>query len=164
VFCHKCGNQIDESSLFCDKCGTGINQADPLCASGINNANRLVCPKCGGSNLNSVIKPKVSGGNSASDACCGYALLGPLGLLCGLHKTNVDNQTFWICQDCGEQFRDAREASQQLFSYGIAFIVVGGFMLWAQIESDLWWPLWIFGIGLVSFGIAFIALWKKSKP
>lgn len=38
------------------------------------------------------------------DSCCGFILLGPLGLLCGACDSGVTTHEFWICHDCGNQF------------------------------------------------------------
>lgn len=65
------------------------------------------CPKCGGNHLQVVNESNTSGGGfSASNGCCGYILLGPLGLLCGTcgSKTKTTNKTFFVCMDCGNKF------------------------------------------------------------
>ena len=173
MFCNKCGNNLNEDAVFCNKCGNKIKDEENLCSASVENndtvgsstgaTDTLICQKCGSRNLTVVIKSKVSGGNSASDACCGYAFLGPLGLLCGLHQTKVANQTFWVCQNCGDQFRDRKETLSELFNYAIAFIIVGVIMLYIEISASFWEPLYIFGIILISVGIGLIALWNKAR-
>lgn len=180
IFCTKCGATLDEEAVFCSSCGERVlindDSTTPIseetdAARNLPNpeadriANKLVCPTCRSTNLISVIKPVVSGGNSGLDACCGYALLGPLGLICGLHETKVDNQTHWICQQCGEQFRDSKELLSQMFNYGIACIIVGVilFRVLLYLESGFSWLVLIFGIGPIVIGIALTALWIKSK-
>jgi tellurium resistance protein TerD len=58
--------------------------------------NSVRCPKCGCSQLSTEKK-----GMSGSDACCGALLLGPLGLLCGLHGAN---KVIVTCLKCGHQW------------------------------------------------------------
>lgn len=164
MYCTNCGQQISDDSVFCEKCGTKVPHATPVQPTAAKSASGIVCPNCGSKNLVPVVKQKVSGGNSASDACCGLAFLGPLGLLCGMHRTNVENQTFWVCQDCGAQNRDHKELKIEILSTGIALLIAGIFVLWIEISGDVWWPLWIIGIGLVTFGSLMLVQAKQMKP
>lgn len=73
-----------------------------------NPANRLRCPKCGGYNLTPISETVTHGKDfNSSDACCGYLLCGPLGLLFGLSGKGkqVITNTYWICSDCGNKFK-----------------------------------------------------------
>ena len=85
-----------------------------------NVVNRLRCQSCGGTNLHPITKTetKVSGGGYGFlDGCCGYILLGPVGLLCGLCGKEAEakskNETYWACGDCGYQFRDENELQKE---------------------------------------------------
>lgn len=67
----------------------------------------VCCPKCGGTHLQAVNESNTTGGGfSAGKGCCGYILLGPLGVLCGAcgSKTRTTNKTFFVCMDCGNKF------------------------------------------------------------
>ncbi len=59
------------------------------------------CPKCNSENCHYIDKTHVK--SSAGKACCGYALCGPLGVLCGLNAKTVSEQ-YWVCNDCGKRF------------------------------------------------------------
>lgn len=61
------------------------------------------CPKCGSEHVQFATHTS-GGGVSFSDACCGYILMGPLGLLCGMCGSGVSTEEFWICHDCGNRF------------------------------------------------------------
>lgn len=66
----------------------------------------MKCPSCGSENVN-LISNTTNRGFRGSDACCGYMLMGPLGILCGSFgsgkkKTNE----FWVCNNCGSRFQD----------------------------------------------------------
>jgi len=63
---------------------------------GAVDANSVRCPRCGCTQL-STEKRGMSGGS----ACCGALLLGPLGVLCGLHGAN---KVMITCLKCGHQW------------------------------------------------------------
>lgn len=68
----------------------------------------MKCPKCGQTNCHYVSNSYSSSkGFSAGKGCCGYILLGPVGLLCGAcgaGKKNFSVDEYWICNDCGTKF------------------------------------------------------------
>lgn len=71
-------------------------------------ANTLRCPRCGSHDIMPVSEVSTKGKDfNASDACCGFLLLGPLGLLCGAtgkgKQTTTD--TYWMCKGCGNKFQ-----------------------------------------------------------
>ena len=66
------------------------------------------CPRCGSANIQFGTNTH-SGGFSAGKGCCGYFLLGPLGLLCGACGSKTKTDEFWVCQKCGNRFT-AKEA------------------------------------------------------
>ena len=66
------------------------------------------CPRCKSYDLVPVSEVSTKGKDfHASDACCGYLLCGPLGLLCG--ATGKGKQTitttYWMCKGCGNKFK-----------------------------------------------------------
>ena len=66
----------------------------------------MKCPKCGSENIQ--FATRTSGSPfSTSDSCCGFLLLGPLGILCGLCGSDVSTEEFWVCRDCGKKFTEA---------------------------------------------------------
>jgi len=125
------------------------------------------CPNCGSTNMTPFNTANTSSGFSFFSACCGFILLGPLGVLCGLNdKIKTVNQTHWMCQVCGSQFRDPNELIMEkranLMKGGITMNVIGAIALlialFAQMDgANVWW-LWLIGIGLVGAGI-----WLISK-
>ena len=75
-------------------------------ASGKDCVKFMKCPKCGSENIQ--FATRTSGSPfSASDSCCGFLLLGPLGILCGLCGSDVSTEEFWVCRDCGKKFTEA---------------------------------------------------------
>lgn len=74
----------------------------------------LRCPKCGSEDVQFATSTSTTG-ISASDACCGYMLLGPLGLLCGLCGAGESTtKEFWVCHNCGAKFKaDEVRAAQK---------------------------------------------------
>ena len=67
----------------------------------------MKCPNCGSENCQYITTTETHGkGFSASNACCGSILLGPLGVLCGACGTGVHSTTheYWICNTCGRRF------------------------------------------------------------
>ena len=70
--------------------------------------SRLRCPRCGGYNLTPISETSSQGKDfNSGNACCGYALCGPLGLLFGFsgEGKQVSTVTYWLCSDCGNKFR-----------------------------------------------------------
>lgn len=73
----------------------------------------MICPKCGSENTQ--FAANTSGrGYDAGNGCCGYMLLGPLGLLCGACASKTETEEFWVCNNCGHKFSDneAKETMQ----------------------------------------------------
>ncbi len=72
----------------------------------------MKCPKCGSEKIQ--FGSSTSGGGfSFSNSCCGYIMLGPLGLLCGACGSGTSTEEFWICQDCGNKFSNREGKKQQ---------------------------------------------------
>lgn len=66
------------------------------------------CPSCNGTNCNTVLETEThSSPFGFGDACCGYILLGPIGLLCGLcgASSETHTDTYYKCNDCGKKFK-----------------------------------------------------------
>lgn len=72
----------------------------------------MKCPKCGSEKIQ--FGSSTSGGGfSFSNSCCGYIMLGPLGLLCGACGSGTTTEEFWICQECGNKFSNRESKKQQ---------------------------------------------------
>lgn len=79
----------------------------PNTSVGNTTGGSIQCPVCGGKHLQAVSETNTTGGGyNAGNGCCGYILLGPLGILCGAcgSQTKTTNRTFFICMDCGHKF------------------------------------------------------------
>lgn len=67
------------------------------------------CPRCGSTDIEVVTETNgTTKGFGAGKGCCGYIILGPIGLLCGLcgmgeGRTTTD--TYRICRKCGARFK-----------------------------------------------------------
>jgi len=93
VFCHKCGAKNLATNKTCESCGaTLVTENDDV----------IRCPKCGSTNVEFVTY-QASSNFDKSDACCGYLLCGPIGLLCGA-KDKTPAKTVRKCKKCGHEF------------------------------------------------------------
>lgn len=120
--CKYCGQELAEGSAFCHRCGRAQQEtAAPSKAEAAaaqppqtGGDNAIKCPHCGSTRLQFTTTVKTQG-FSAGDACCGYALLGPFGLLCGLCGAGSETKESWVCCDCGTRFttKEAQKAVQQ---------------------------------------------------
>lgn len=121
MFCSKCGQPLPDGTRFCSKCGCEVSPppGNPEQTANTNsepqkNRRRLRCPKCDSEDIQ-FTSSTTSRGVSARNSCCGYILLGPLGLLCGLHKAGeTSTSEFWVCRNCGARFGDYEANSSSL--------------------------------------------------
>ena len=119
--CTQCGAdiQIDDSkeSGFCSNCGTKF-VTEKLVTQKITNVEQQVnyyvntdekghasddavkCPQCGSTNVHFITKSGKS--FDGKDACCGYLMCGPIGLLFG--AKNKPDTTTRKCMKCGKEF------------------------------------------------------------
>lgn len=63
----------------------------------------MKCPKCGSEHVQ-FSSSTTGGGFSAGKSCCGYIILGPIGLICGACGNKETKNEFWICSSCGHRF------------------------------------------------------------
>ncbi len=66
------------------------------------------CPRCGSFNLVPISEASTKGKNfKVCDACCGWLLCGPIGLLCGAtgKGKQLTTTTYWLCHGCGNKFK-----------------------------------------------------------
>lgn len=63
------------------------------------------CPSCGSDSCFPISETKTEGIDVTS-SCCGYIILGPIGILCGLCNTGSSTtREYWKCGNCGRRFR-----------------------------------------------------------
>ncbi len=60
------------------------------------------CPVCGSQNVE-LVTYQSSSNFDKKDACCGYLLCGPIGLLCGA-KDKTEVRIVRKCKKCGKEF------------------------------------------------------------
>ncbi len=66
------------------------------------------CPKCGSYSCHPITETQFKdGGYGVFKGLCGYLILGPVGLICGLcgHKAKYKQKTYWVCGSCGRKFK-----------------------------------------------------------
>lgn len=63
----------------------------------------MKCPFCGSDHVQYVAHTTRTNFGK-SEACCGYLLMGPMGLLCGLCGQSESTNEYWVCHDCGNTF------------------------------------------------------------
>lgn len=93
IFCHKCDAKNSAGSDFCAECGAKLAKDEE---------DIIRCPKCGSANVEFVTY-QASSNFDKGNACCGYLLCGPLGLLCGA-KDKTEAKTVRKCKKCGHEF------------------------------------------------------------
>lgn len=95
MFCPKCGARNDDHAAFCSSCGNSLTNIN-------RNEDLISCPNCGSTQVEFVTYQS-SSNFDAGDACCGYMLCGPLGLLFGA-KPKTEARTVRKCKNCGHEF------------------------------------------------------------
>lgn len=74
----------------------------------------ITCPECSSTNCHRIITRHEhtyeDQDYSVGQGCCGAVLFGPVGVLCGLlggktKRTEVTQDSFWECDDCGLKFK-----------------------------------------------------------
>ena len=72
------------------------------------NPTGIHCPRCGSYDIMPVSEVSTKGKDfDAGNACCGYLLCGPLGLLFGAtgKGKQTTTTTYWMCKGCGNKFQ-----------------------------------------------------------
>ncbi len=68
----------------------------------------LRCHRCGSNDITPVTETTTTGKDfDAKDACCGFLLCGPIGVLCGAmgKGKQTNSTTYWLCKGCGNKFK-----------------------------------------------------------
>lgn len=145
-YCYHCGTKVEKINTirkwFCPVCdyvheGDAPPEKCPQCGipgstfteqdiksqplqPEFPNARKLLCPKCHSSDLVPITETRTDvsgGGYGVGKGCCGWILLGPFGLLCGLCGTKVKSHTrtitSWVCKDCGNKFRNPMDVEAE---------------------------------------------------
>ena len=72
--------------------------------------SKIHCPKCKSEKIQALTETNVQGGYRVGRGCLGWLLFGPLGLLCGAlgkkARVSSENNTIFICMECGFKFPD----------------------------------------------------------
>lgn len=98
-FCPKCGAKNPAGSDICNSCGRLMNDEKTESDDDI-----VRCPKCGSTQVEFVTKSYTQGA-SLGNACCGMAIFGPLGALCGLSGAGKGrSRAVRKCKKCGKEF------------------------------------------------------------
>ena len=95
VFCHRCGTKHSINENYCKNCGETLKNLE-------KEEDEVRCPKCGSKKVEFVTY-QASSNFDKEDACCGYLLCGPIGLLCGA-KNQTEARTVRKRKKCGEEF------------------------------------------------------------
>lgn len=161
----------------------------PACQGSVEKEvdTRFRCPVCGGHDLFPTSDTRFStttsgGGYSIGQGCCGYLLLGPIGLLCGgigsrqTTTTKSSSEHYWNCRECGNRFRDPddlKEEAQKLMKrkgnliiLSVFFCVLAVIMAcvdFASPEGELWWATTIFAITAVCEFVSSCTVAKKIE-
>ena len=137
----------------------------------------IFCPKCHSYDLDetSETETKVSGGGYGfGSGCCGWILLGPIGLLCGFCgrgvKSSSTTRELWKCNSCGHKFRDPEDEYGEYLGVGaisliacIAALIAG--IVFAAMDIDFFWiPSWVYiTAGVIGTGLSIFALYYINK-
>ena len=160
-FCTNCGAQLYEGVRFCNSCGSKVSSGPSTVATPASEpdkhvwqgqANETACPYCGCETCHPTIKTEVSGGYSSSKGCCGFILLGPLGLLCGSSKVRASNETWWNCPKCGKEFI-TRSAALDKMKSGAEAAVIASLIcaFFTALCLAMEWYTCIIPIGIAAF-------------
>jgi hypothetical protein len=145
---------------------------------------RPYCPSCKSQDLFPISESEVNvsgGGYGFGRGCCGWILLGPIGLLLGFCGRKVKSETktrqFWYCKSCGYKFRDpydeANEKWQEkvfamgVIAYGSCLLLFAPAILdWLGIDflwipHQTWTYIGAFGIFASPFGVIYV---QSKKP
>lgn len=67
------------------------------------------CPACGSESCTIIEETKTdTKGYGVCSGICGYILMGPVGLICGLcgmGDGKTTRKAYWVCHTCGHKFR-----------------------------------------------------------
>lgn len=121
-YCPSCGTQLNDSVSFCENCGTQLSVQVPgkkPAAPGRNPQNRsLHCPECRSTNLTPIVESTNSGGLATSSAVTRRISLTS-------YQTTTTHRNYWMCQNCGNKFRNLQNLKEELASEGKRMKICG---------------------------------------
>ena len=103
--CPSCGNENKDKSFYCYSCGEELQDIEVLYTGKKEKQTKdefVRCPNCDSIDVHFVTK-QMGSDVSPSNACCGYILFGPIGLLCGF-ATDKTQKTVRKCLNCNHEF------------------------------------------------------------
>ncbi len=68
----------------------------------------MYCKRCGSDRCHIINEITTKGKDySAGKGICGWILMGPVGILCGLcgEGKQTKNTNYWVCDNCGAKFK-----------------------------------------------------------
>lgn len=86
-----------------------VENVQPNTASALK---RMRCPQCGSEDLQYVTYTQNTN-YGVTKGCCGFILMGPLGLLCGLCDKSSQTYEYWVCRNCGAKITN-KELDERL--------------------------------------------------
>ena len=102
ILCNNCGAYNSEESKFCFNCGSPLTSEATQTNVEESRQKKITCPQCGSDNIH-FVTVQSSQNFDKTDACCGYLLCGPLGLLFGV-KNKTETKTVRKCMSCNHEF------------------------------------------------------------
>lgn len=133
MYCPKCGSANPDNSKFCCDCGAKLSAA-AVAAPPKGDRPRvpqrnLCCPNCGSTQL--IVTTDRDWGAAALGGIAGAAVGGVVSGAIGA-ASNLQQQTFFVCTDCGHRFRNPQELENEAKIYGkrsILVSIVSGIMI-----------------------------------
>ena len=145
MYCSKCGAANPDQSKFCSDCGAQLVVASPIApvppVAPVSHAatpeasrprvpqGKLCCPNCGSTQL--TVTTDRDWGAAALGGIAGAAVGGVVSGAIGV-ASNLQQQTFFVCTDCGHRFRSPQELENEAKIYGkrsILVSIVSGVMI-----------------------------------
>lgn len=156
IYCKKCGKEIADDSEFCPHCGAA-QSAQPINQVG-SGKMKLHCPRCKGRTLAPIVETIGSDG-------AGYQVSRNIAV--GSSKNY--NRTYWMCQDCGNKFRNIDELEQetkrfQIFIKVFTVLAIAFILLLLAAAETIFMPFAMFALLLcISMALYMLIMAKKRQ-
>lgn len=115
MYCRQCGSQIADDSKFCSQCGAVFSNTPSSRHLGTERNSRICCPMCGNKNLH--VTTDRDWGAAVLGGVTG-TVIGGLGSGALNAASNLQQQTFFVCHNCGHRFRRPEELAREAQLYG----------------------------------------------
>jgi DNA-directed RNA polymerase subunit RPC12/RpoP len=126
-------------------------------------ATGVKCPNCRNTNLQTTVENDTKGGHSAARGCLGFLFFGPLGILCGNKKIQTQSRTYWVCQNCGNKFRNFQELIAEEHAKFTSCIKSAVLLVLAALFSFFGLEVVWLGLILLVIGAIFVLLGVLAK-